>query len=641
MDKLRVMRKQKKRLKSRRQRRSLPMIGPISIHAIKGFGFLKMENGEELFIPKQATMGAVNGDTVEATVTGSSAKGKEGRVIAIIQRSRTHLGCTILEKANHHFVAYAPLLGPQRVVLILPQKKQKIQIGDRIIARVTNWNNEEEAVEAVLDKHIGPISDPSLDIIAAIEEFELPDGFTAEALEEAKSFDTTPSPKGRLDLTSLECVTIDPETAKDFDDAISLTKDKEGFHLGVHIADAAAYVGSGSHLDRESYLRCNSTYFPGFCLPMLPEELSTELCSLKPNVNRLTISLLADFNLQGDLLNYRIERSCIRSRMRFTYEQAFAILNGTQKSPFMPLLQRMVELCHLFKQKRKERGSIDFSLSEAVIRVDAKGTPLGLVRVEYDITHQMIEEFMLKANELVAKHLDKQGKPLIFRVHEEPSPDTFEDFYNYARALGFSLPPKPTHRDIQKLFAQAKDSPLSAQLSISFIRSMKLAFYSSENLGHYGLALEHYCHFTSPIRRYTDLIIQRLLFNEEDPQVDLVEVARVCSEKERISFRAESSVLQLKKLRLAAAALKKDPHRIYPALVTKVKPFLLFFEVAEFALESSLHVSELGNEFFEFQLERLSFRGTRTGKIYTSGTQLKMRLKAVDLIRQQARWERA
>jgi ribonuclease R len=251
----------------------------------------------------------------------------------------------------------------------------------------------------------------------------------------------------------------------------------------------------------------------------------------------------------------------------------------------------------------------------------------------------MIEEFMLKANELVAIHLFRQGKEMIYRIHDEPSSETFEDFFNYARALGFILPPKPTPRDIQKLFEEAKLSPYASQLSISFIRSMKLAFYSPDNIGHYGLALEHYCHFTSPIRRYSDLVIQRLLFSEEDPHADFAKIAEECSEKERISCRAETSVVVLKKLRLVACHFESDPHHIYSAIVSRIKPFLLFFEIPDFDIEGSLHVSEIGNDFFEYDANTLTFRGQRSGKRFACGSVIRVRLESVDLIRQQSAWK--
>jgi ribonuclease R len=277
-------------------------------------------------------------------------------------------------------------------------------------------------------------------------------------------------------------------------------------------------------------------------------------------------------------------------------------------------------------------------MAEEVIVVNNKGVPLRMQRVEYDITHQMIEEFMLKANELTAIHLAEQGKSLIYRVHEQPTAESFQDFYAFARSLGFQMPANPTHKDIQSLFQQAKDSPLLSQLSISFIRSMRLAQYSSDNIGHYGLSLEHYCHFTSPIRRYTDLIIQRLLTNDLPEHVNLEEVARACSEKERLSFKAESSVKLLKKMRLANTYFTEDPLRIYPATITRVKPFALFFEVPMFDLESSLHVSEIGNDFYEYNPNKLSFRGVHTGQTFIAGQTIFVQIKTLDFILQETKW---
>ena len=617
--------------------------GVISVHH-KGFGFVKMAEGPDIFIPKHLVGEAVDGDTVEVEVASVvSAKGPEGAVVAVLERSRTHLAGTIVHKSGRHFTAYSPLLGRDKPVIVKAGDLE-LKEGDRIICKVMNWKGSEDLVEAVATRCIGHISDPSIDVEAAIQEFELPDGFSKEALAEAKEYGTKISSKemmNRLDLTEDECVTIDPDTARDYDDAISLTKDEKGnYHLGVHIADVAHYVKPNSHLDKEALLRCNSTYFPGQVVPMLPEELSNELCSLKPNVKRLTMSVLAEFNGAGDLVDYKIARTAIKSKKRFTYQEAFDVLQNKKKSVHADLLNRMVELCHLFKKKRFERGSIDFAMTEEVILVDEKGVPLRMQKVEYDITHQMIEEFMLKANELTAIHLANQGKTLIYRVHEQPTAESFQDFYAFARSLGFQLPGAPTHKDIQALFTQAKDSPLLSQLSISFIRSMRLAQYSPDNIGHYGLSLDHYCHFTSPIRRYTDLIIQRLLTNELPEETDLQEIAQACSEKERVSFKAESSVKLLKKMRLANTFFKEDPARIYPAIVTRIKPFALFFEVPMFDLESSLHVSEIGDDFYEYNAAKLSFRGSRTGQGFIAGQTIYVQIKTLDFTLQETKWVR-
>ncbi|MDE3046285.1 MAG: VacB/RNase II family 3'-5' exoribonuclease [Verrucomicrobiota bacterium] len=614
--------------------------GTISVHH-KGFGFVKVGDGPDIFIPRHLISEAVDGDTVEVEVAGEvSPKGPEGAVIAVLKRSRTHLAGTIVQKSTHHFIAFSPLLGKDKPVLV-KAKATALKTGDRIICKVLNWHTENDLVEGELTRLIGHISDPSIDIEASIQEFGLPDGFSAEAIEEAKSYGQKVSAedlKERVDLTADECVTIDPDTARDYDDAISLTKDELGhYHLGVHIADVAHYVKPRSHLDQEAYQRCNSTYFPGRCVPMLPEQLSNELCSLKANVKRLTMSVLANFDSTGTLLNYKVVRSVIKSQKRFTYREALEVIEK-KKGPHLDLLNRMVELCHLLKRKRFERGSIEFALSDDVVIVDDKGMPQRIERVEYDITHQMIEEFMLKANELVAIHLGNQGKTLIYRVHEQPAAESFQDFYNFARSLGFQLPGTPNHRDIQALFQQAKDSPLLTQLSVGFIRSMRLAQYSADNIGHYGLALEHYCHFTSPIRRYTDLIIQRLLANELPPDTDLNNIAAACSEKERLSFKAESSVLQLKKLRLANTYFTQDPTHVYPAVITRVKPFAIFFEIASFDLEASLHVSQIGNDYFEFNPKKMSFHGVHTGRSYIAGQVIHVRLDRIDFILQETQW---
>ncbi len=614
-------------------------IGPISIHR-KGFGFVKATEGPDIFIPKHLVGEAVDGDTVEVQVSPVvSVKGPEGEVVAIVKRSRTHVAGIVLHKSQEHYTAYAPLIGKEKL-LSITAKGTALKEGDRIICKVLNWKNNDDLVEGELSRKIGHISDPSIDIDAAIEEFGLPSTFTKEAIAEAKRFSKRVTiDNSRLDLTEEQCVTIDPDTARDFDDAISLTQDTKGhFHLGVHIADAAYYVRPGSHLDQEAFIRCNSTYFPGRCVPMLPEELSNELCSLKPKVQRLTISVLAEFDQEGTLIQYKIARSVIKSKKRFTYKEAYAVLQKKSKSIYSPLLNRMVDLCNLLKQKRFERGSIDFAMPDDVILVNEKGEPLRIERVEYDITHQMIEEFMLKANELVAIHLAKKGKSLIYRIHEEPTAESFQDFYTLARSLGFQLPTTPTNHDIQKLFANAKESPFAGQLSVSFIRSMRLAQYSPDNIGHYGLALEHYCHFTSPIRRYTDLIIERLLTDELPDNTDIQAVAAACSEKERLSFKAETSVVNLKKMRLAHTFFTQDPSRIYTAQITKIKPFALFFEVPIFDLESSLHISQIGNDYFEYNPHKMSFRGARSGLTYSIGQTIHVRLDKIDFLMQETQW---
>lgn len=625
------------------------MTGTIRVHA-KGFGFVvpdhKAGYPQDIFIPKHLTDGAVDGDRVEVEVNAIvSEKGPEGKVIAVLERGRTHVGATI-----HHLgpglkgkaYAYSPLLGSSKFIAVIPKPKTKV--GDRVIIKIRSWGSEKEEPQGEISHFLGHISDPSCDIQCAIEEFDLRSVFPPEALEQTAQWGReVPKSelKNREDLTTLTTMTIDPETAKDFDDALSISKDKKGYHLGVHIADVAHYVPVGTPLDLEAIQRGNSTYFPGYCLPMLPHELSDNLCSLQPNVIRLTVSVLADFDKNGTVTSYRITRSFIKSAKRFSYEEAKQVLDGEIKSPHLDALKLMVELCNLLKEKRHERGSIDFALPELVIIVDEKGQPHKTKRVEYDITHQLVEEFMLKANELVATHLTEKGKPVVFRVHEAPDKEDFDDFYAMARSMGFTLPSSPTQKDIQALFEKAQKTPYASQLAVGFIRSMNLALYSSANIGHYGLALEYYCHFTSPIRRYTDLVIQRLLFDQEGKDLEVDKIAEIASERERISFRAESSVKTLKKLRLMDHWMKEEPTEVYDAIITRIKPFGLFFDINHLMLEGFLHISELENDYFVFNESQNTLVGRTSGKTHRTGDPIKVRPTTIDLVLLESNWELA
>jgi ribonuclease R len=623
------------------------MSGTIRVHP-KGFGFVepdrRIEHPQDIFIPKHLTDGAVDGDRVEVEINllSVSEKGPEGKVIAVLERGRTHVGATLHHMSSKSVAyAYSPLLGTSKYIAVKPKKTSRV--GDRVIIKIRDWGNDHEGPEGEITHFLGHISDASCDNHCAIEEFDLRSTFPPEALEQTAKWGDKVSKselKKREDLTDLDAMTIDPETAKDFDDALAIRKTPQGgYHLRVHIADVAHYVSAGSPLDLEAYERGNSTYFPGYCLPMLPHELSDQLCSLQPGVIRLTVSVLMDFDKEGTLKNYRIARSFIQSAKRFSYEEAKEVLDGKKTSPYLKELQTMVELCHLLKAKRFERGSIDFALPDLVIVVDDKGHPTATKRVEYDITHQLVEEFMLKANELVAQHLVQKGKPTLFRVHQEPEAKDFDEFFALARSLGFSLPPKPEQRDIQALFEKAKKTPHGGQLAISFIRSMNLALYSPHNVGHYGLALEHYCHFTSPIRRYTDLIIGRLLFDEEGKNLDVEKIAEQCSLRERISFRAENSVKLLKKLRLMHHWMKEDPAAVFEAVVTKVKPFGLYFDIAHLMLEGFLHISELENDYFVYTAAQNSLVGRSSGQTHTVGEKVTVRPLAIDLILLESSWE--
>lgn len=601
--------------------------GIIGIHP-KGFGFVTPDDGsKDIFIPKHLTNGAVDKDRVDVFVM-PSPKGPEGHVVEILERSR-HSLVGIMEGRE----AYVPMLGKQRRAIVKAKGKKKPKKGDRVLLKILDWGEGDEPVLTELTKNYGPMTDPSIDIAIAQEEYQIPHTFPTEVVEEAKKYGkSVTNIEGRIDFRKDEVVTIDPETAKDFDDALSIRKDKNGnFHLNVHIADVTAYVKQGSALDREAYARANSTYFPGTCVPMLPEELSNELCSLKPKVDRLTASVIMEFDPKGKLLGYEIVRGVICSQKRFSYGEARKVIDGKKQSKHKKSLLLMVELCEKLKKLRRARGSVDLALPETILKINDQGVPTGIKVEEYDITHQMVEEFMLKANEVVASYFLRHEMAGIYRVHDEPQEKNLEDFYKLARLLGFSLKGEPGPKDIQRLFKQAAGTAYGQRLAVAFIRSMKLAIYSPENIGHYGLCLESYTHFTSPIRRYSDLIVHRLLFDKV--KMDNLEALTThLSEKERVSFRAEMSVLHLKKIRFLKVG------NTYKAIVSKVTPRGVFFELSPLGLEGFIHISQLGDDYYEWDEQHSILVGADTEEEFFPGLMLEVYLEEIDWIYLETHW---
>ncbi|MDB6081753.1 MAG: rnr, partial [Chlamydiia bacterium] len=618
--------------------------GMVRVHH-RGFGFVAVEGSNEpdIFIPKPYMNGAIDGDTVEVLVDLSSLseKGPEGKVNSILDRKRKQLVAIIAKITAKEALGYSSLLG-ERNLATLPLGDEPLEVGDRVLLDVLEWGSAKEPTKATLSRKLGHISDPTTDIGVAILEYGIREQFPEAAAEEALSFGTKVSAKdieGREDLRETECLTIDPDTAKDFDDAISLEQLDNKYILGIHIADVSHYVRPGSALDREARIRCNSTYFPGKCIPMLPHELSDNLCSLKEGVARLTVSVFVEIGKDGNILGTRISRTVIKSQKRFTYKQAKQVLDGTLRSKHQETLQEMVKVCQLLKKKRAERGSVELYMPELVILIDQSGVPTGTEIVQYDITHQMVEEFMLLANETVAKHLAKEGKELTYRVHEEPSKESLREFAVLAEAFGHKLSYDPTPQDIQKFFAEVEGSPFAQYLATCYIRSMRLACYSADNIGHYGLSLQHYCHFTSPIRRYVDTIAHRLLF---EPAYDKLTITQICtdaSEKERLSAKSESSVIQLKKLRLLDQMVKEEKNRRFEAVVTRVKPFGIYFDILELMYEGFLHISDLDNDYFLFDDKKLQLVGRHHGFIYHAGDPVSVMVKRIDFIMQEATWD--
>jgi ribonuclease R len=619
-----------------------PVRGTISIHP-RGFGFVNRPSPhEDIFIPKALINGAVDGDLVDAIATTHpfSEKGPEGRVVDVIQRKHRQVAGTVTEAHGKTATVYSSLLGEIHPIICHIEPSQKVKKGDRVLLNVRSWGQKREPTECSLEKVLGHVSDPSVDVPFVIAESGIRQEFPPAAIEEAKRYGTRVKPsdlKGRVDLRELLCVTIDPDTAKDFDDAISIEKIGSDYRVGVHIADVSYYVRPESAMDTEARLRCNSTYFPNTCIPMLPRELSENLCSLKPNVMRLTVSVFFNVTQSGETTDWEIVRSVIKSKKRFTYREVKAILDGA-KSQHKPLLQAMEAVCERLKKRRSERGSVQLYVPEMIVKVDEKGVPTGMDLVEYDISHQMVEECMLKANEIVAIHLGRRGKDVSYRVHEEPAEESLKDFSSLVSSYGYYLPDVPTPQDIQKFFLEVEGSPHASYLAVCYIKSMRLACYSPDNIGHYGLSLEHYCHFTSPIRRYIDVIIHRLLLEDGPDRATLTEICQEASERERSSAKAEGTVVTIKKLRLLEEQRRKKPNKSFGAIITRVKPFGIFFDITSLMLEGFLHVSELEDDYFLFDDDTSRLEGCDFGHTYGSGDHIIVRCERVDISMQEASW---
>lgn len=630
----------------KRKRDNATTTGIISVTP-KGFGFVtpdeKDKTTKDIFIPGPLLRGAIDGDRVECYIDSNSRskKGPEGGVLTVLERSKSEVLAVIESiEGKDLYSAYAPALGPNKPVFI--RSKKEYDLGDRLLVKIVEWGDRKVQTKADVVEFIGHLSDPRTDIPAALYEFSVPHVFPHSATEEALAYGDTVQKKdceGRIDLTELETFTIDPTTAKDFDDALSLKIAKDGtYELGVHIADVSHYVREGSSLDAEAQVRCNSTYFPGKCIPMIPHELSDNLCSLRENVIRLTISVFMRFSPKGELIDHSIHKAYIKSQKRFSYEDALEVLEGKKKSTHGETLHLMVKLCQILKKQRAQRGSVDLALSEHVILVDDDGNPTGTKIVEYDITHQLVEEFMLKANEVIASEFVEAGMPTVFRIHDEPQTETMKEFYAMARLLGFDMPAEPTAHDVQKLFTLVKHTEFAEQISIAYIRSMKLAVYSHENVGHYGLCLDHYCHFTSPIRRYSDLVVHRMLFSRKVPE-RIEAITERCSDRERNSFKAEQSVLQLKRLRMLLAQFEEDPYHTYDVVISKVKPHGVYFDLKEIGYSGYLHLSHIGDDFYEYDSDRNILYGTGKGHELALGNHIKVSLVRIDLIRGNTEWE--
>lgn len=625
--------------------------GVLHVHE-KGFAFLISEHTEEdIFVAAEDTATAMHQDLVvvrykkERPPQGRGRKeeaSKRGRVIRILKRRRTTMVGTLQHTGRFYYVVPDDPRYIQNIYVPTPQAPY--QPGDMVVAKFLKWESRHINPEGELVERLGRPGDPGVDILAIIRKHELPGEFPSEALAELADFAhpegnaSDSSGSRRRDLRKELIITIDPETAKDFDDAIHVKPLGPGrWEVGIHIADVAHYVQPGSALDKEAARRGNSVYLVDQVIPMLPEELSNGLCSLKPHVDRLAFSVVAEINADGQWKSPQIFRSIIHSKRRFSYEEAFEILKRDPRDEIETFVHRAWEAAACLRAARMKNGSFDLDMPEVKVRLDDQNVPVAIERVEHDISHQLIEEFMLLANEIVATQLTRKKITAIYRVHEPPDPEKLKAYRELLKVHGIHVGNLENRTEIQKALKKIEGRPEAHALKVGLLRSMKKADYRTKCIGHYGLAKPLYTHFTSPIRRYADLIVHRALDDRKSlpSKGQLDQIAAHISGTERTASDAEMESVKLKKLQFFLHEAQSENPTPFDAIIMDVQNYGIFVELPDALMSGLVHVSTLDDDFYHFQQRELNFRGRRTGKTYSLGDTVKVVVDKIDLFKQQ------
>ncbi|HAK59631.1 MAG TPA: ribonuclease R [Nitrospiraceae bacterium] len=623
-----------------------------------GFGFVipDKKNVSDIYISARSRLDAMDRDRVVVRVSEQRGRKKatgkrEGTVVRILQRAHVKMvGTYELSETQPAEFGFVVSSNPRitQDLFISHENRGAAQHGDIVSAEIVSYPMRGRPPQGRITRVIGKPGQAGIEAELIIDEYDLPTDFSTGATEEASNIpQEVPSAMGRArrDLRNLPSVTIDGETAKDFDDAISIERLKSGYRLWVHIADVAQYVREGTFLDDEAYQRGTSVYLPDRAIPMLPTPLSNGICSLNPGVDRLTLTVEMSIGKNGSILNYDIYESLIKSKKRMTYTEVREII--VDKDPvrrkgnpgLVELFELMEELMEVLRARRAKRGSIDFDLPEPQIVLDLQGRISDIIRAERNKAHQIVEEFMLVANETVAGHIEKKNIPFLYRIHEEPDEDKAAELVDFLSALGVQIPPgkglKPAH--LRKVIAQVKDTPEEALVNTVLLRSMKQARYATENLGHFGLAAKTYTHFTSPIRRYPDLIVHRIvksgLHKKTKSGMDAEHLAEVlpgitahCSQRERTAMEAERDVITMLKLQFMKDKLGKT----YDGIITGVTQFGLFVQLSGLFVEGLVHISTLADDYYHLIEKKHCLLGERTKRVFRLGDTVRVSIDRVD-----------
>ena len=628
--------------------------GKLQVHAGgSGHVLAEEQGGRDLFIPSDHLGTALHGDRVVARLIrqprdhGRPRRDPrpEGSIIRVVERADAPIVGTLQKTKNFfHVVADDPRF-PRN--LYVPSAEGATP-GDKVVARLDRWENSHVNPEGRIVEVLGPAGAPGIDMLSIIHKHSLPREFPAPVSIEAERFGgeiTAADREGRQDLRERKIITIDPDDARDFDDAIEVQPTEYGWEVAVHIADVSHYVKTGTALDKESRKRGNSVYLADRVIPMLPENLSNGLCSLRPNEDRLAFSVFAEINRDGTIRHVRFGRSVIRSCARLTYRQALALLQSPPIDEVGRRVHAAWECSSTLRKKRFAAGALDLEMPEVKVWLDKEGRPVKLELVENDISHQLIEELMLLANELVARHLKRRKQPNIYRIHEKPEPEKLVEYRELAATYGVKAGDLSHRPELQKLLDGLKGKPYATALKIGLLKSLKRARYSPDPLGHFGLSKSDYSHFTSPIRRYADLLTHRALARDLDPQQagpsskELGPVSEHLSTTERAAADAEKESVRLKKLeyfsKLAEAPTVGGIAPSFEARVIEARNYGLLVELPDAMMTGLVPVSSMDDDFYQFDGPRSRLIGRHSKRVLRAGDILRVQVARVDTFKQQ------
>jgi ribonuclease R len=619
----------------------------------QGYGYVTVHASEfgEVYIGPKSLGTALDGDTVEVALFASHRSKKaidkkiEGEIVNVVSRAHSEFVGTLEQSKNFFFVAVDDRKIP-RDIYVPQEALNGAQPGDKVVVAFELWDNELLNPEGRIVEVIGRSGDSGAEVASVIKAFRLPTSFPGAVESYVKTIPETISAveiSHRRDLRSLVCFTIDPDDAKDFDDAISIEKAHgDTIRLGVHIADVSAYVKESSVLDVEAFKRGTSVYLANQVVPMLPEKLSNDLCSLKANVDRLAYSCMMEITPKGKIAKYEIVRSVINSKRRFTYEDVEKILDAG-KGEHAEALMMLWSLAQLLKKNRMKNGSIDFDSPEAKFKYDERGKPVE-VRIKHRLkSHQLVEECMLLANQTVAIHIGKGKKetdvqPFAYRVHDAPNVEKLRELSVFVEKFGHKLnvSASVSSKDLQKLLNEVKGTPEENVINEVSLRAMAKAIYSERNIGHFGLSFDYYTHFTSPIRRYPDLVVHRMLdeyakgMTHPRRQHYLAQLPQICkwsSDRERVAMEAERASVKV----MQAEYMKQHLGDEFEGIISGVTNYGMYVEIDDLLVEGMIHVRNIGDDYYEHDEKHYSLVGRRTGRRFRLGDSITVKVVRVNV----------